>query len=213
MRYCQYLFQKAPQILRKRILRLPIIKTIFWKFVIISLKRSGKPLQLHLGCGSVHLDGYINIDVEDWGGACDLVSDASSLSLFPNESADRIFCHALLEHIPPWDTQKSLLEWHRVLKPHGTIQIEVPDLERIFTDWLIDKTLSEQEAINNIFGGNKSPSKKYSRQDHLTGFTYNRLTKMMEECGFSCFQRLEHPKYNHILVLTARKELSHNATL
>ena len=81
----------------------------------------------------------------------------------------------------------------------------MPDLERIFEDWLVKGTLGEQEAVDNIFGGNKSPRKAYTHQDHLTGFTYDRLTRMMSRCGFERFERLEHPRYHHILVVKGRK--------
>ena len=66
------------------------------------------PVKLHLGCGSVHLDGYVNIDVENWAGACDLTADAKKLSMFDDDSVDHIFNHALLEHLPPWDTMTAL---------------------------------------------------------------------------------------------------------
>jgi len=165
-----------------------------------------EPLKLHLGCGSIHLDGYINADIQDWAGACDLTANAGDLHTFKDNSVDHIFNHALLEHIPPWGTMKTLKEWNRVLKPGGIIQIEVPDLERIFQDWLVNKTIGEQEAIDNIYGGNKAPNKVYSRQDHLTGFTYDGLTRMMSECSFTDFTRLEHPKYHHILVVRACKD-------
>lgn len=188
----------------KRCRTLPLIKIIANKYQFHRLTKE-KTLKLHLGCGSIHLDGYINIDIEPWSTACDLVADATNLYMFEDNSVDHIFTHAVLEHIPPWDTINTLREWNRVLKPGGTIQVEVPDLERVFLDWLIDKTLGEQEAINNIYGGNKAPDKAYSHQDHLTGFTYDRLTRMMAYCGFTNFKRLEHPKYHHILVVYAQK--------
>lgn len=172
---------------------------------ILSDAKAIKPLKLHLGCGSKYLDNYVNIDIQDWASICDLVADATNLHMFEDNSIEHIFTHALLEHIPPWDTIKALKEWNRVLRPGGTIQIEVPDLERVFKDWLINNTLEEQEAINNIYGGNKSPDKAYSHQDHLTGFTYNRLTRMMADCGFTNFERPEHPKYHHLLVVLAQK--------
>ena len=165
-------------------------------------------IQLHLGCGTVYLDGYVNIDIEDWAGVCDMIASATNLSMFADSSVDHVFNHALLEHIPPWNTLKTLQEWHRVLKPGCTIQIEVPDLERIYEDWLVKGTLTEHDAIENIYGGNKKPGKAYKAQDHLTGFTFDRLTRMMAQAGFEEFVRLEHDTYHHILVVHARKPVS-----
>lgn len=188
----------------KKCKTLPLIGNVVTRGQFRRLTRE-KPIRLHLGCGSIHLAGYVNIDIQDWADVCDLVADATKLYMCEDNSIEHIFTHALLEHIPPWDTTRTLKEWNRVLKPGGTIQIEVPDLERIFQDWLVNKTLGEQEAINNICGGNKSPNKAYSHQDHLTGFTYERLTRIMKDCGFTNFERREHPKYHHILVVWAEK--------
>lgn len=199
-------FIRAASILFLRKLRiLPFYRAHFWRLRRRKLLKQS-PLRIHLGCGSIHLDGYVNIDVQDWAGVCDLVASASNLHMFQDESVDHIFNHALLEHIPPWDTMTTLNEWNRVLKPEGTIQIEVPDLERVFDDWLVKGTLDEEEAINNIYGGFKSPNKRYSNQDHLTGFTYDRLTRMMAECGLTDFERMEHPEYHHLLVVQAHKK-------
>lgn len=199
-------FVKAASIyFLKRCRTLPLIKIIANKYQFRGLPKE-KTLKLHLGCSSVHLDGYVNIDIEPWSAAVDLVADATDLHMFKDNTIDHIFAHAVLEHIPPWDSINTLREWNRVLKSGGTIQIEVPDLERVFQDWLINKTLGEEEAINNIYGGNKSPDKAYSHQDHLTGFTYDRLTRMMRDCGFTNFERLEHPRYHHILAVYAQKK-------
>lgn len=161
-------------------------------------------MKLHLGCGSIHKKGFVNIDIEKWCGAVDVVCDARDLSRYETGSVEHIFTHALLEHLPPWDTMRALKEWHRVLQPGGTIQIETPDLERIFEHWLVKKTLTEKSAIDNIFGG-VTKDKPYKNQHHLTGFTYDRLTRMMGEAGFVDFKRLEHPKFHVILVVSARK--------
>ncbi len=182
------------------------IRTFIKKNVKKYYFRKKSPLKLHLGCGNIYLKDFINIDIEDWSGICDLVADASNLFMFSENSVNHIFAHALLEHIPPWNTIKTLKEWYRILGPQGTIQIEVPDLERVFRNWLDNRTLNEEEAINNIYGGNKSPDKTYFHQDHLTGFTYDRLTKIMKECGFTNFKRLEHSEYRHILIVCAQKK-------
>lgn len=170
------------------------------------LPREG-PLRLQLGCGSKELEGYVNCDLEDWAGVCDFVSPAIRLNPIPSNSVDELFHHAMIEHMPPWETLPALHEWFRVLKPGGIILIETPDLERIFNDWLVEGKLAEQDAIDNIFGGNKSPDKSYSAQHHLTGFTYAILTRLMEEVGFEELQRFEHHTYHHLLCVKGRKPL------
>ena len=170
-----------------------------------ALRKLPDPLRLHLGCGGKYLEGHVNIDVEDWAGVCDILASATELPLFADDSVEHIFSHALLEHIPPWDTLRTLREWHRLLKPGGTIRIEVPDLERIYEDWLVRHTLDEQEAIHNIFGPGRKRGELYSSQHHLTGFTYDRLSRFLMQAGFQEPVRIEHEIYHHVLVLTARK--------
>jgi SAM-dependent methyltransferase len=200
--------QKTVRRISRRVYKTPVLRSIHvWIKNQRALRALTTPTKLHLGCGSEYLKGYVNIDVEDWAGICDMVANATHLPMFPDNSVDHIFNHALLEHIPPWDTLPALQEWYRILRPGGTIQIEVPDLERIFEDWLVEGSLGEAEAINNIFGGNKSPDKAYRAQDHLTGFTFGRLTKMMAQVGFEDCERLEHDTYHHILVVHARKPM------
>ena len=166
----------------------------------------GKSIKLNLGCGKAIRSDYINIDLEDWSKKCDLVADARDLHMFEDESVSEIFSHALLEHIPPWDTIATLAEWHRILEPGGSIQIEVPDLERIFESWFVLETITEQLAIDNIFGGNKAPNRPFAEtQHHLTGFDYERLKRMMQEVGFVGIERYEHSKYYVILCLSGYK--------
>jgi len=203
------LMRRATKLATRKLRSFPIVREI-WVYYKNhqALATLTPPVKLHLGCGRVHLDDYVNIDIEDWAGVCDVIASATNLSMFSDNSVEHILNHALLEHIPPWDTLKALREGYRVLKPGGTIQIEVPDLERIYEDWLVKGMLGEDEAINNIFGGFKKPGKAYKAQHHLTGFTFDRLTRMMAQVGFREFARLEHETYHHILVVYARKPMS-----
>lgn len=163
--------------------------------------------KLNLGCGSRRLKGFINVDLENWSRRCDLVADARDLSTFEDNSVDHIFNHALLEHIPPWDTLRALKTWFRVLKPGGTIQVEVPGLERIFRGWLIEGTITEQRAIDLIFGGNKNPVNGYQFHDHLTGFNFTRLERFLSQVGFVDIVEGKSTagKPHEILVVKARK--------
>lgn len=159
-------------------------------------------LRLNLGAGARPKEGYINSDVMDWANKGLEIMDALALS-YGDGTVDEIFNHALLEHIPPWDTLRALREWHRALKSGGIVQVEVPDLERIFRAWLLDGTLSEKSALDNIFGGNKNPRKSW-QQHHLTGFTFERLARLMEEAGFIDLERVETNIYI-ILAVRGRK--------
>jgi len=109
-------------------------------------------VKLHLGCGSKILPGYINTDIENWSGLCDYVVDARDLSQFDNDSFKEVYSRQMLEHIQPYDTMKVLKEMYRVLQLGGRVRISVPDIERICIGWLVDKTVEENEALNNTWG-------------------------------------------------------------
>lgn len=80
-------------------------------------------MKLNLGCGTNKKDGYVNVDAY---GDPDFKHD---LNIFPypwkDNSVDRIEMLHVLEHIPNW--WQAFLECARILKPDGTLQINVPD--------------------------------------------------------------------------------------
>jgi SAM-dependent methyltransferase len=79
-------------------------------------------LNLNLGCGYRHRDGYINVDLAD---PCDRIVD---LSRFPwpwgDGTVDSVLTHNMLEHFP--DPSPVMREAWRVLKVGGLIEVVVP---------------------------------------------------------------------------------------
>ena len=163
-------------------------------------------LKLNLGCGGVYLPGFVNIDKVAWGTlGADVIADVLDLNMYADSEVDYIHAYGLLEHIPPWDTSRALTEWLRVLRPGGTIHIEVPDLYRVFEGWLVTGDLDEQLAINLIYGGNKEPNKIYPDQHHLTGFSLSRLAQIMSRAGFEDIRRVESERTEWALAVEARR--------
>lgn len=91
-----------------------------------------KPLRLHLGCGEMHLDGYVNIDypltehtIQSKSGA-DVFGDITKISV-PQSVVDEIRLHHVFEHFDRARALALLCAWHIWLKPGGILHIEVPD--------------------------------------------------------------------------------------
>lgn len=145
------------------------------------------------------MPGFINADVENWSGQCDYVLDARDLSVFEDGQFELIYTRQMLEHLPGWSIPDALREWRRVLKQGGVLRISTPDLERVFRGWLIDGTVEEHEALNNIYGLTYPQKRKYSRRAHLTGFTFERLSRLLHEAGFTQITRIEDEK--HLLLV------------
>jgi predicted SAM-dependent methyltransferase len=83
-----------------------------------------KRVALNLGCGTLHLPGFINVDCV----ASVNPDQVANLDEFPwpwaNDSVDHIWADHCLEHLE--DTVKVMEEVHRILKPGGTFEAKVP---------------------------------------------------------------------------------------
>lgn len=84
-----------------------------------------RPLRLHLGCGSLYKDGWVNVDLA--GTRVDLPWDLARPLPFAAGTVDAIFHEHLLEHL----TYAQGLELNRrcraLLRPGGVLRIGVPD--------------------------------------------------------------------------------------
>lgn len=99
-------------------------------------------MRLNLGCGSQAEDGWINVDWLEIPG----VDVVHNLLLFPypfeDESANEIKAVDVLEHLPNYTPDnlatgvEFVKECHRILKPGGTLIIQVPhaDSPNTWTD-------------------------------------------------------------------------------
>lgn len=135
--------------------------------------RSARNLKLHLGCGSVRLEGFINID-HRWTRATDMVCDIRRLP-FPDGSAERIETYHVIEHLSPEDAERALLEWRRILMPGGVLVIECPDFEVAVKEYLE----GNQVRVHSIFGLGR-----FAGDVHQAGYNAERLTGLLERCGF-----------------------------
>jgi len=87
-------------------------------------------LKLHLGCGKVHIPGFVNIDQYD-NDSVNVVDDVKKLSKFQSNSVDLIYAAHVLEHFTRWEYKDVLRRWKELLKPNGILRIAVPDFEVI----------------------------------------------------------------------------------
>ncbi len=87
--------------------------------------------KLNLGCGEHKKEGYVNVDWSPLNNP-DVVHDLNAMPYpFDDGSFDLIEAFHVLEHLDkPFIV---MAEFHRILKPGGTLHIKVPHFSRGFT--------------------------------------------------------------------------------
>lgn len=182
--------------------------------------------KLHVGCGGIYLDGYINVDIEgdsptedtfvtdvaDYyaglsgdkgniprprGSVADVICDMRRLSAsFDQDSADKILAVQCLEHLDPTDVFTALAEWVEVLKPGGVLIVSVPDT--VETILMMRDDESREFAIRHFLG-----SRKNQYAYHRSWWTEESLINMLAWFGFKNVRFLENFHFYPALVVRA----------
>ena len=154
-----------------------------------------EPLKLHLGCGDVHKEGYINIDIRETD-ATDLTADiCKPIPGIKLLTADRIEAYDVLEHLDQNDVLPALRLWVSYLKEGGTIVIRVPELRRILVA-LGENKIPIQLAQWQIYGGQTN-----TYDYHKCGFDGSFLEGLLVACGCSkVLQRFDEDDWNVTIV-------------
>lgn len=84
-----------------------------------------RPLRLHLGCGSLYKEGWVNVDLA--GTRVDLPWDLSRPLPFAAGSVDAIFHEHLLEHLAYSQGLELNRRCRALLRPGGVLRVGVPD--------------------------------------------------------------------------------------
>lgn len=165
-------------------------------------------MKLHLGCGQIYLQGYVNIDypparhsIQDKKVA-DKYADITKLA-YPKDSIKEIRLHHVFEHFSRPIACALLVSWHHWLKPDGKLIIEVPDFEK--TAWVALNPLSTEPkktiALRHLFGSHEA-----NWAVHWEGWTKKRLSKLMTNIGYKIIKQESNSwRYTHNFTLTAQK--------
>ena len=148
------------------------------------------PRRLHLGCGTVRIPEFCNVDI-DPDTEADIIDNVLTLRRFPDGFADLIYACHVLEHVSHEEAPEVLATWARVLKPGGELYISVPDLDRIVNiykgNWDHFHTRPNTPWIGLIYGGQSDPF-----DFHKTGFNITWMTELLERQGFVDVEEYPH---------------------
>jgi SAM-dependent methyltransferase len=161
----------------------------------LGIDPASKGLQLHIGCGTGHLPGWINIDVHPAPLAMTVLWGLP----FPDRSVSRVFVSHMLEHLFfPRDVLFFLGELKRVMAPGSVARIVVPDIgqciaayesnDRSFFasrretwSWWPEGTTRLQDFLNYAGAG---PEPAHLFEAHKYGYDFETLEKVLGEAGF-----------------------------
>jgi predicted SAM-dependent methyltransferase len=146
-----------------------------------------EPRRLHIG-GKTRAEGWEVLNAVP-GPCVDHVGNANDLSRFENETFEEIYASHVVEHLDyTGELQRTLREWHRVLRPGGRLSISVPDLD-VLAGLLLDKKgLSVEDrffVMRMLFGGHVD---EYDY--HVVGLNEDFLAAFLFEAGFTRMGRV-----------------------
>jgi predicted SAM-dependent methyltransferase len=148
-------------------------------------------LKLHLGCGTVYLDGWVNVDLD--APAADLQLDITRGVPLGAGSTRLIYHEHVMEHITADQGAFCLKDWHRLLEPGGVVRIATPDLAYVVdkyksADWREQAWLRLPE-----YAFIKTPAEMLNVSmrwwDHQYLYDGQELERRMREAGFQTVRR------------------------
>ena len=144
-------------------------------------------INLNIGCGKKLWPGFVNIDfASNWSGKKpDIECDVRDIPL-PDDYADNAYAIHVLEHFYRWETGDVLKEWVRVLKPGGTLVIEVPCMDKVmhlFNYYVKNKRpLNQQATLWRLYG---DPDYRDPNMVHKWCFSVEELKGEMAAAGLN----------------------------
>jgi len=146
-------------------------------------------LTLNIGCGEraykEYPKGYkcINMDNRPDLPAIDLVGDVRDIS-FPDNTFDYVLASDIIEHFTIKETKNLLIEWKRVLKPGGILEIRTPNLEFLARYYVKGGGDGNHPHPADFFSYHVFGGQDYPGNFHYVLFDRSWLLMICKECGF-----------------------------
>ena len=142
-------------------------------------------IKINMGCGWRNFgQDWIHID----GGDYKHLNHKSITKLeFANNTVDLIYASHVLEYFDRTQVKPLLSEWRRVLKPHGTLRVAVPDFSVLCR--LYQKCEIELEnVLGPLYGAMQMGNKSIY---HKTTYDLKNLSIVLTENGFYDIMRYD----------------------
>ncbi len=148
------------------------------------------PLRLNLGCGSLALPGWVNVDLV--GFPVDVAWNLSRKLPFPDNSVDTIFHEHVLEHLPAPVGLEFLRECHRIMKTGAVMRAVLPDASAYIRSYC-DPSHTFLNEWRDIDGRGLPPllglQEEFYGFGHRTIYDYETLAFFCTAAGFRTVER------------------------
>lgn len=189
-----------------RLHRMPLLNRIKTRFNI-QRYRDQAHRKLEIGPGAYPLSGFESLNVVG-GLYVDYVWNAAQPLPFDDGLFELIYASHVLEHIPWYQTVKTLREWGRILKPGGVLEVWVPDGLKICQAFVNAETaggltfledgwsrFNEDHdpctwASGRIFTYGDGKGTVNHPNWHRALFSERRLRQLFEQAGFENIRRM-----------------------
>ena len=135
---------------------------------------------LDIACGENKKKGAIGLDTRKID-TVDIVADGRMLP-FRDESFNHVYSSHLIEHFSHREVSNILVEWVRVLRRNGIIEIRCPDLRARALLFILNPSW---QNVKDIYG-----AQDYEGNTHKCGFSFGLLKDLLESSGIKDVKRV-----------------------
>lgn len=135
----------------------------------------------------------VRVDIRAIPGKVDVVCNAISMPMFPDNEFDKIYARHVIEHWSFRETDTLLKEWRRVLKSGGELEVHCPDLDKLVQNYL-NRTFDGYTGRNftmSLFSYYVYGGQEYPDNTHRTGWNFATLSAILTRCGFRNIRRYD----------------------
>jgi predicted SAM-dependent methyltransferase len=146
-------------------------------------------INVNLGCWHRHIPGWVHVDFCDMP-HIDHKTSIDSLPMFVDGSVDLLYSSHSFEYFDRVQAPAVLHEWHRVLKPNGTLRLAVPDFEALVR--VYQETGEVERVVGPLYGRmtidtETGPTTLY----HKTTYDFASLSAVLTNAGFTDVRRYD----------------------
>lgn len=111
----------------------------------------------------------------------DFVDDIANLARFRADTFDEVRAHHVLEHLSEQRSLLALGEFHRVLKPAGVLDLEIPDIARVCLAWVREEL--DDDGLRQWLYGEQLPNHE-TGDSHRYAWMEHELRSVLTDIGF-----------------------------